>query len=150
MTTTHIHEQPTLEEIRLLLKTHKLRATSSRIAVMMAMHEHKAPMTHEEVMQALSKSATFDKASIWRVLANLSDSGLLIRMDLGDRVWRYELIDACRAIADNHAHFLCEGCGWVSCLPPVSLGINGPLPKSLEGVDLKIRVTGECNTCSNA
>ena len=140
------HMDSVRKEMRILLKKHNLRVTTSRMAVMMAMHEKRAPMTHQELMESLPKGG-FDKASIWRVLANLSEIGLMIRMDLGDRIWRYELIDACRTIADKHAHFLCDDCGIVCCLPPVSLQMKEPLPVELEGVELHIRVTGRCRTC---
>ena len=143
------HHEQVRTEIRDLLKKNKLRVTASRMAVMMIMHERKAPMTHQELIDTMP-IGSYDKASIWRVLSNLSEVGLLVRMDLGDRVWRYELIDSCRSIADRHAHFLCEGCGMVCCLPPLSLTLQEALPKELEGVDLQIRVTGRCNSCFQA
>ena len=133
------------QEMRAMLKKHNLRVTSSRMSVLMAMHERKGPMTHQELIGMLPEGS-FDKASIWRVLANLAEIGLLTRMDLGDRVWRYELIDHCRPIAEKHPHFLCNACGMVRCLPMVSL--NDKLPKELEGVELQIRVTGRCVKCA--
>ena len=134
-------------EMRALLKKHNLRVTSSRMAVMIAMYEKRAPMTHQELMLVLPKG--FDKASTWRVLANLADVGLLVRMDLGDRVWRYELAATCSAITEqsSHAHFLCDDCGLVHCLPKVSLNMEEPLPAELEGAELHIRVTGRCRNC---
>jgi Fe2+ or Zn2+ uptake regulation protein len=72
-------------------------------------------------------------------------------MDLGDRVWRYELLDACRPIDDDHAHFLCESCGVVHCLPPLELRArDGQLPAVLRGADIRLRVTGVCVECTRA
>jgi hypothetical protein len=47
-------------------------------------------MTHEQVMTD-QPSGAHDRASVWRILSDLADTGLLRRMDLGDRIWRYDL-----------------------------------------------------------
>ncbi|MBX2804301.1 MAG: transcriptional repressor [Myxococcales bacterium] len=138
------------QEIRALLRKQGLRATAPRIAVLVALHECKRPMTHEQVMGSLPDGA-FDKATVWRILADLADQQLLRRMDLGDRVWRYELFDACRPIDDDHAHFLCDTCGDVSCLPPLELRArDGGLPEMLRGADVQLHVRGTCAVCTAA
>ena len=105
-------------------------------------------MTHEQIMEVLPEGV-HDRASIWRILSDLADCGLLQRMDLGDRVWRYELHDACRPVAADHPHFLCERCGKVQCLPPLHLRAeDGSLPMALQGAAFHVRVTGQCATCS--
>ena len=134
-------------EARSLLKTQGMRATSQRIAVLVVLHERRAPMTHEEVMGVLS-SGLYDKASVWRVLSDLVGVGVVRRMDLGDRVWRYELNDACRAVTNDHAHFLCDTCGDVTCLPPLEVrAVEGGLPKALLDADFQIRISGNCGPC---
>ena len=135
------------DEVRALLKQQGLRATAPRIAVLETLHEHQGPMTHDEVMGRLPSGA-FDKASVWRVLSNLADADILRRMDLGDRVWRYELYDACRSITDDHPHFLCESCGAVSCLPALTVSAeDGHLPETLRNADFHIRISGRCASC---
>lgn len=137
-------------EVRGLLKARGLRATAVRIAVLVVLHEAATPMTHEEVLGALPTGA-FDQASVWRVLAALAENDILRRMDLGDRVWRYELRDACRPITDEHPHFLCEDCGLVACLPPLEIRApGGSLPHALRGADIRVRVTGRCAECAAA
>jgi Fur family transcriptional regulator, ferric uptake regulator len=134
-------------EIRATLRGQGLRCTSARIAVLVTLHEQQAPMTHEQVMATLPSGA-YDKASVWRILSDLADCGILRRMDLGDRVWRYELLDACRAVTDDHPHFLCEACGEVSCLPPLEVRArDGLLPDILLKADFRVRVTGKCGEC---
>ena len=137
------------EEIRSLLRSRGMRSTAARLAVLMTLHEKKGPMTHEQIMAALP-AGSFDKASVWRLLSNLADSGLLRRMDLGDRIWRYELLDSCRTIADDHTHFLCESCGDVQCLPPLEIRArNGALPAALMNADFQVRVMGRCASCTS-
>ena len=99
-------------------------------------------------MDAL-REGVYDKASVWRILSDLADAGILRRMDLGDRVWRYELQDACRPVSDDHSHFLCEACGEVECLPPLTLQTDdGNIPSVLQGADYRVRVMGRCAECA--
>ncbi len=136
------------DEIRALLKGQGMRATAQRLAVLVTLHEQKVPMTHEEVMGNLGPGL-YDKASVWRVLSDLVAVGIVRRMDLGDRVWRYELHDGCHAVADEHPHFLCESCSEVTCLPPLELrSLDGTLPKKLQEATFRIRISGTCEKCS--
>ena len=127
------------QEMRDRLRAIGLRATSPRLAVLVQLHEHAGPLSHEELNARLGVGR-FDRATIYRILSDLTDAGLLRRMDLGDHVWRYELLDACRTIADDHAHFLCTGCGTVTCLPEMRLqpasGVT--LPPQLQGAELHL------------
>ena len=141
------HIEQVRSEVRSLLRNQGMRATAARIAVLVTLHEQKGPMTHEQVMSVLP-TGLYDKASVWRILADLADTGLLRRMDLGDRVWRYELQDACRSVRDDHPHFLCESCGLVSCLPPLKVQPQtGTLPDVFLNADFHVRIMGTCGDC---
>jgi Fur family transcriptional regulator, ferric uptake regulator len=142
---THLHRVQ--DEIRALLRGRGLRATASRMAVLVALHERQTPMTHDQIMTALADEH-HDKASVWRILSELSEKGILRRMDLGDRVWRYELLDACRNIDHDHSHFLCNDCGDVMCLPPLRVEApSGGLPPILKDASYQIRIEGTCGAC---
>ena len=141
----HVHN-----EIRGLLRAKGLRATTPRIAVLTVLHERRAPMTHEQIMDTLSDRA-FDKATVWRLLSELSTVSIVRRMDLGDRVWRYELLDACRSVTSEHPHFLCGSCHHVFCLPELNVTSNdGVLPSVLEGASFQVRIEGTCKECVSA
>lgn len=134
-------------EIRALIKGKGMRVTAQRLAVLIALHDRGAPMTHEEVMNALTKDS-HDKASVWRVLSDFVNAGMVRRMDLGDRVWRYELYDARRQVTDDHPHFLCEVCNEVTCLPPLEVrGRDGGFPAALVNANFHIRISGTCARC---
>ena len=105
-------------------------------------------MSHEQLMRKLGPSG-HGKASVWRILSNLADAGLLRRMDLGDRIWRYELLHTCRSGMADHPHFLCESCGEVSCLPPLELrSAGGAIPPQLLGAQFHVRIMGTCANCN--
>jgi len=97
-------------------------------------------------------TAKIDRATVYRILADLADATILRRMDLGDKVWRYELIDSSRKIADDHAHFLCVHCNRVTCLPQLELRpvAGGALPPELRGADIQLKVTGRCAQCTRS
>ena len=138
----HVHT-----EIRGLLREKGLRATTPRIAVLTVLHEQQAPMTHEQIMNTLSEQV-FDKATVWRLLSELSTVSIVRRMDLGDRVWRYELLDSCRTVPSEHPHFLCGTCNNVVCLPYLTvISDEGRLPAALQGAQFQVRIEGTCKQC---
>jgi len=72
-------------------------------------------------------------------------------MDLGDRVWRYELLDACRSVTSEHSHFLCNSCHDVVCLPELTVtDQEGVLPPALQGSQFQVRIEGTCKACVTA
>ena len=134
-------------KFRALLKEFGMRATAPRLAVMLSLHEKKRPMTHDGVAASLPDGA-FDKATVWRVLSDLTAVGILRRMDLGDRIWRYEFVDENQTAEDSHPHFLCEECGVISCLPALQVTtLDGRLPKELVNASFQIRIAGTCQVC---
>ena len=144
------HIENVRAEVRGLIRDRGMRATAARIAVLVTLHENQGPMTHEQVMGCLP-SGVYDKASVWRVLSDLAGVGILRRMDLGDRSWRYELYDSCRTVTDDHPHFLCEECGNVTCLPSLEVRArDGNLPEALVNADFRIRIAGTCGDCAAA
>ena len=144
------HPDTVEQELRSLLQSQNMRVTTVRMAVLTVLHEFQGPMTHEQVMGALP-DGTYDKASVWRLLSDLADKNILRRMDLGDRVWRYELLDACRSIDASHAHFLCSQCGEVACLPPLEIHTQaGELPEALRRAEFTVRIEGTCGDCMTA
>lgn len=91
--------------------------------------ECRGPKTHAEVADALA-DRDFDRATIYRNLIELTEAGILARVDLGDHVWRFELRaqDPAGRHAESHPHFVCTSCGEVSCLDDVTVEIT---PKAL-------------------
>lgn len=146
------HSHPTTDtELRSRLREMGLRATRPRLAVLTALHDQASPLSHPELMERIGLDR-FDRATVYRILSDLTQAELLRRMDLGDKVWRYELLDHCRTIADDHAHFLCVDCSRVTCLPELELRPvgGGALPAELLGAELHLKVTGRCAGCTAA
>jgi Fur family ferric uptake transcriptional regulator len=88
------------------------------------------------------------RASIYRVLELLHDRGLVTRLDLGDSMTRYEIVDPAGV---HHHHLLCESCG---CLVPFD---DGDLERSLDRLSRRLGfrmngheviVRGDCQACT--
>lgn len=149
-------ERPsTPSDLRDRLRKAGLRATSARVSVLRCLEASKVPLTHAEVYEKVAADG-FDRATVYRNLIDLADVGFLKRYDLGDHVWRFELL---RADADGkgahraegHPHFVCSDCGTVECLPSSSVSLSGIRggPKSLrKGDGLEIQIRGLCNDCT--
>jgi Fur family ferric uptake transcriptional regulator len=88
------------------------------------------------------------RASIYRILELLHDRGLVTRLDLGDSMTRYEIVDPAGV---HHHHLLCESCGR---LVPFD---DGDLERSLDRLSRRLGfrmngheviVRGDCPTCT--
>jgi Fur family transcriptional regulator, ferric uptake regulator len=102
----------------------------------------------EDHLRASKRSVA--RASIYRVLDLLQDRGLVARLELGDTMTRYELIDPAGA---HHHHLLCDSCGR---LVPFD---DGDLERSIDrlsrrlGFDThehEVVLRGDCSACLSA
>ena len=127
-----------------------LRATSSRVAVLRMLHEAHRPMSHAEVSDALSEH-TWNRSTLYRNLMDLAEAGLLRRSELGDHTWRFEV--SCDHGHDDHsAHFLCNNCGDIVCLPELTVTPRGSavLPQVFSRGEYEVQISGRCATCLDA
>ena len=134
------------ESIKLAIRESGLRATPARIATLKILHGASSPLTHAEVAEEL-EDLGLDKATVFRNLNDMSTAGLLRRTELGDRVWRFELINEDEGHGAAHPHFVCVDCGAVSCMDEIKL-TAGSLRLSKEfGEVTEILLRGRCNNC---
>jgi len=145
----------TSSDLRDQLRKAGLRATPARVSVLKCLEARKAPLTHAQVFDHVGSDG-FDRATVYRNLIDLAEVGFLKRYDLGDHVWRFELLGVGASGKDAlgheaHPHFVCRECGAVECLPAssVSLASVPGGPKALtNAVELEIQVRGRCDTCA--
>ncbi|MEC9372234.1 MAG: Fur family transcriptional regulator [Planctomycetota bacterium] len=128
-----------------------LRATEARLRVLESLAGAAAPLTAQEIADALPPDAA-DRVTIYRTLAALTDAGLAHRIDPGDRVWRFRLDD--RRSAHEHPHFVCDDCGAVQCLDGARVRVS--LPGDTTAAARPARITqsdvylhGRCAECSD-
>jgi Fur family ferric uptake transcriptional regulator len=137
------------DEIRSQIRTAGLRSTAARVAVMQQLQGATSPLSHAELADRLVPEG-FDRATVYRNLIDLAEAGLVSRSELGDHVWRYELMRPGHGHNTEHPHFVCIDCGEVTCLPEGSVAIS-PSPgaeHSVIGQLTEILLKGRCERCS--
>lgn len=135
-------------EIDAALRSHGLRRTNPRVAVLEFLRAHPKPWSHGDLTAALEPRG-LDRATVYRNLMDLAEVGILVRSDVGDHIWRFEL----RREHDDlsaHPHFVCTDCGGVTCLPEASVTLrpSKQAPKALRGRDVVVSVKGVCDACA--
>ena len=147
---------PSNGEARDRLRETGLRATAARIALVRAMAAAGGPLSHGEVCDRLrpddadrgADARRFDQSTIYRGLTDLSDAGLLARVDLGDAVRRYEWLPADGA-DPVHPHHVCTGCGRIVCLEGFALQLtpaSGPDRDAVGSIG-EVVLRGLCGAC---
>lgn len=148
MTTTRARKS--VEDLRDRIRERGLRATAPRIAVLGALARLGRPTTHADLSAMLAADG-WDRATVYRNLVDLSDAGLVRRVDMGDHLWRFERIDERAAHEESeHPHFLCSSCGGIECLPKEAVRVTATAraPRSLKKKDVQIQIKGRCDRCA--
>ena len=93
----------------------------------------------------------FDQSTLFRGLTDLSDAGLLARLDLGDQVRRYEWLPD-ESEGPVHPHHVCTSCGRIVCLDGFALKLTparGPAREQV-GTIGEVVLKGLCADCEAA
>lgn len=138
-----------LDLLQKRLREAGLRSTGPRVAVLRQLIGQAAPVSHAELCHELKKDG-LDRATIYRNLIDLTEVGIVSRVDLGDHVWRFELTSKGGDHEGSHPHFVCSDCGSVSCLTDSAVRITRGkrAPKSLATKNVAIQITAQCDACA--
>ncbi len=139
------------EELTNALRAAGLRRTTPRIAVLQHLEAATGPISHGEIAEKLAP-AGYDRATVYRNLMDLFQVGLVTRTDLGDHVWRFELVRGGGEgkVHAEHPHFLCTDCGDVACLPDdaVRFVSTRGVPRAVGKNAVEVQVKGRCDACA--
>lgn len=127
-----------------------LRATAARVAALRLLAEEATPMSHAEVVESLDEFG-FDQSTLFRCLNEMSDAGLVTRLDLGDQTRRFEYRESDGKAEFTHPHFMCVDCGELKCMNEFTIQINpsrGPRRERL-GIITEIMIRGHCGECKS-
>lgn len=129
------------------LRAAGLRATASRVAVLQLLRGSGKPMSHGDVVRALS-DGPWDRSSLYRNLIDLERVGLARRTQLGAPVWRFEDALSSHAVS-SHPHLVCADCGRVTCLP--GLEVTTPdvagFHQAASSETVEVQLRGRCDSC---
>jgi len=122
-----------------------LRVTPNRLAVLAVFEEASRALSHADIEAALPKG--MDAVTLYRTLDALADAAVLSKTVGADRVSRYALMQA-SAHHEGHAHFHCDDCGRVYCLP--SKPPRQPaVPEGFAVAAVDLSVHGQCADCGS-
>ncbi|TVQ95301.1 MAG: transcriptional repressor [Deltaproteobacteria bacterium] len=129
-----------------MLRSAHLRVTGPRVAVLTAMLRRQHPVAASDLIDDVA-SMRLSEVTVYRNLNRLADSGVVRRVDTTERRRRFEVLDAGES-DHEHAHFVCDGCGTVTCIegdvPPVA---PVSLPDGYRVDAHRVVLHGRCATC---
>jgi Fur family transcriptional regulator, ferric uptake regulator len=131
--------------IKQRIRSAGLRGTPARVATLLALQNSPSPLTHAEVAEQVEAFGA-DKATVLRNLADLVAAGLIRRSELGDHLYRYEVLDPAHP-ERAHPHFLCVDCGSVTCLDEVDLTSGSRRRSERVGKITEVLLKGHCTDC---
>ena len=100
------------------------------------------PLSHQEVLQAIDPP--LDRVTAYRVLDWLEEVGIAHRVNAADRILRFSISPQ----PHSHAHFQCERCGRVFCLPDALPRLPENLPAGFILHEVEMTVKGVCADCA--
>ena len=124
-----------------------IRPTAIRLIILEILGDSPRALRAKEILEAIRARRRVNKVTVYRILEDFTQRGLVRRLSLEGRVNHYEL--ACEH-HPPHPHFQCHTCREVQCLDPMPLTrmwseLQGPLGNRADHID--IRVEGLCHKC---
>lgn len=128
-----------------LIEAQSAQVTPVRVQVLALLLAHEGAHTHHDLMAAASAhQQPLDKVTLYRTLDWLVDKGLAHVITGRDRIRRY----SASRHAHTHAHFECERCHRLYCLPePV---VSPEVPAGFTTRSVEVTLVGVCAGCAAA
>ncbi len=135
-----------LDQLRELLRSCGLRATGARMAVLEALEDAAKPLSNADLVDRIP--AAHERTTIFRTLATLTRVRLVHRVNVGDRIWRYQRATG-TAASGPVANFVCTNCSAVVTLSGVALSVEmAHTPQAIATHSFEVAVYGRCDKCA--
>ena len=139
--------------ITTLLRSHNLKVTKIRKAVIRLLLEKGVAMSHSEILEALEndKDLDVDKVTLYRTLNTFTELGIAHKVASEDRSWLYAIYE--REIHEHdtheHAHFFCTSCDKIYCFPVENIKLHTSIdnPQGFQINHQEVRLHGTCPIC---
>ncbi|MCL4503456.1 MAG: transcriptional repressor [Deltaproteobacteria bacterium] len=138
-------------DFRQWLADQGLKLTATRLAVLQILGASPRALRAQEILEAIRARRRVNKVTVYRILEDFTQRGMVRRLSLEGRVNHYEL--ACEH-HPPHPHFQCHACREIQCLDPAPMtrmwtacgpNFRGPVGNRADHID--IRVEGLCHKC---
>jgi Fur family transcriptional regulator, ferric uptake regulator len=127
------------------------RRGGARRAILELLDEQSCALSAAEIQEALSRrNRDVSRSSVYRVMEELEEIGLLQRVEIGQGMVRYEPV---RGGPGHHHHLVCDRCGRLQ--PFTDDGLERAIRRLSDRVPLhvsehEIVIHGACETCAAA
>ncbi len=132
------------------LKARKLKFTKERKAVLQQMFLHRGHLEVEDLLYSLRrKKKSVSRATVYRTLELLVDSGIVRQVDLGHGHSHYELVLG----HAHHEHMICLKCGKVIEFSDKTIEralIKLCKKNGFEHTSHRFQIFGYCDECKNS
>jgi Fur family transcriptional regulator, ferric uptake regulator len=131
-----------------LLGDKNLSRTPCRVGVIRTLLESGSALSETEIRNKLAYN--FDRTTIYRTIRSFLEQGVIHSIALEGGEIRYAITHNREEISPNfHAHFFCDGCNNVYCLPKP--GFSPPvLPEGFVAGGYDLVINGQCSKCSSS
>lgn len=121
------------------------RTTVIRVAVLEVLLSAKDALSHPELLERLLPFGTFDRVTVYRALDWLVAQGLAHKVAGTGRAWRFRVTR--HDTPHRHAHFQCNRCGKVFCLPDIQPLLSKQIPAHFSVESMELNIKGICEQC---
>jgi Fur family ferric uptake transcriptional regulator len=133
------------EAAQIAIRKTGARVTLTRVQVLALLLREEQALTHHQIESKLRRVYGTDRVTIYRVLEWLMQNGLVNRVAVGDRAWRFDAIAPDQS--HRHAHFQCGACGTVTCLDNMREPPKVKLPVGYSSSAVELTIKGLCAVC---
>ncbi|HEV7585867.1 MAG TPA: Fur family transcriptional regulator [Solirubrobacteraceae bacterium] len=127
------------------------RRGGARRAILELLDEQSCALSAIEIQEALAlRNRDVSRSSVYRIMEELEEIGLLQRVEIGQGMVRYEPV---RAGPGHHHHLVCDHCGRLE--PFTDDALERAIRRLSSRVPLRVSeheivIHGACETCASA
>jgi Fur family ferric uptake transcriptional regulator len=133
-----------MNNISKILRENDLIRTSCREEIIKVIMKSPTPLSEEEIKTKVS--GKFDRTTFYRTFKTLNSKSVIHKIVIDNSIIKYALSDKVRH-QKQHAHFYCQICSKVFCLPEVKWEYTG-LPENYRTEQTELLIKGICTNCN--
>lgn len=133
-----------MKKITEILQQNNLIRTSCREEIIKTIVESPTPLSEEEVKTAISSN--FNRTTFYRTFKTLIAKEVIHKIVIDNTLIKYAITEK-QNLTKQHAHFYCQSCSRVFCIPEVSWEYNG-LPDYYKPEQAELLIKGYCTKCN--
>lgn len=133
-----------LRDIDKIFEKHKLKKTKIRRIILGAFLRQNHALSYNDLADLIEQK--IDKSTIYRNLTKLEENEVIHSVENTTGVLKYALGKQSNSKDQQHAHFQCNECQEVYCIPQAEVNLT-KLPSDFQIESINVNFKGICNKC---